>query len=131
MSRELICVHVGHSGARIGDAAWALALLEHGARRHAREAPPTGVCPHRHRGSSFPRALTLPLSYASPHRPGLGGDGMEAAAPGGDGACAGGGPESRRVLFDVTAAGKHVPRCLFVDMEARAGVPLRPRCDAR
>ena len=67
--------------------------------------------------------------------PGLGGDGMEAAAPGGGGACvgegAGGGPESRRVLFDVTAAGKHVPRCVFVDMEARPASMLRPRCDAR
>jgi hypothetical protein len=30
-SRELLCVHVGHAGAHIGDAAWAQALVEHGA----------------------------------------------------------------------------------------------------
>ena len=44
---------------------------------------------------------------------------MEAAAAGGGGACVGRGPECRRVLFDATAAGKHVPRCLFLDMEVR------------
>ena len=83
MPREIICVHLGHSGARIGDAAWALALREHG----------------------------------------LGSDGLDAPPPDGDGAAGvqalGASPESRRVLFDATAAGKHVPRCLFVDMEAR------------
>jgi hypothetical protein len=30
--RELISLHIGGAGARIGDAAWALALEEHGAR---------------------------------------------------------------------------------------------------
>lgn len=44
-ARELIFLHVGHSGARIGDAAWALALEEHGARAkpHACPAKPV-IC---------------------------------------------------------------------------------------
>ena len=86
MPRELISVHLGHSGARIGDAAWALALREHG----------------------------------------LGSDGLDAPPPdGAAGVQLGASPESRRVLFDATAAGKHVPRCLFVDMEARVSLLLR------
>jgi hypothetical protein len=31
MARELISLHLGHAGAHVGDAAWALALQEHGA----------------------------------------------------------------------------------------------------
>ena len=60
---------------------------------------------------------------------GLGGDGTEAAAPGGGGGF-GASADARRVLFDVTAAGKHVPRCLFLDMEVRPAMPccLAMRC---
>jgi hypothetical protein len=31
MARALISLHIGHAGAHVGDAAWALALQEHGA----------------------------------------------------------------------------------------------------
>ena len=51
-SRELINLHVGHSGARIGDAAWALALLEHGARPRA-EGPARNHGGGRRRHRSF------------------------------------------------------------------------------
>jgi hypothetical protein len=93
------------------------ACTQGGCRRGRVRAHVCGVAearlPHAYRTHA---GLTADGYAAPPAANGSAGAAAAASAGVGIGAS----PAARRVLFDVSAAGKHVPRALFVDIEARA-----------
>ena len=130
--REVISIHIGQAGIQVGNACWELYCLEHGTsntsatclqpQQTAAEAPQPRLLPPQHqvflRLAELEPLLTrvridvfcfcLLLSC----RLGIQPDGQMPSDK-----TIGGGDDAFNTFFSETGAGKHVPRCVFIDLE--------------
>lgn len=100
--REVISIHIGQAGIQVGNACWELYCLEHGIQ-------PDGQVSCSSRRPAMPSVPAPPRLAAS--RP-------PACAPQmPSDKTIGGGDDAFNTFFSETGAGKHVPRCIFLDLE--------------
>ncbi|CAE7224050.1 TUBA1 [Symbiodinium natans] len=123
--REAICIHIGQGGVQIGNACWELFCLEHGmpdAKRNSsyhriktRRSEVVMTLGGRDSSRAFPTLLAFVVnrnSHAECESLGVSGGGRAAA-----GCLFTYGEDAFNTFFSETGAGKHVPRCVMVDLE--------------
>jgi tubulin alpha len=92
--REVISIHIGQAGIQVGNACWELYCLEHGIQPDGQASTCVRCCCCHHQ----------PLNRLPP--PQMPSD-----------KTIGGGDDAFNTFFSETGAGKHVPRCIFLDLE--------------
>jgi len=88
--REIISVHIGQAGIQVGNACWELFCMEHGIHPDGTMSPPAAAATTDKAGTDKKDKK----------------DGKDGKTD--DAFC---------TFFSETGAGKHVPRCVFVDLE--------------
>jgi len=120
--REVISIHIGQAGIQVGNACWELYCLEHGIQPDGQVRGARAVCEaglrgvkqqRRERCTTSPGVLVpCPPPHALlscsplPTQPQMPSD-----------KTIGGGDDAFNTFFSETGAGKHVPRCIFLDLE--------------